>query len=152
MSHILWRLLASLRYPLTLLLGVLGMVLPFDGFVCANGCTSGCTPGELMTLAPGCSDWPNALSGALYIVPFMLILRWRPVHALFAVLPLVLLTALGGLGGIARGDHLYIDSIGDVLHLLQHGYAVLLGAAGGTLVWCCTSRHIMRFWAALAEP
>lgn len=128
------------------------MVLPFDGFVCAFDCAAGCTTGGLMTLAPGCSDWPSVLSGALYIVPFMLVLRWRPVHVLFAVLPLLLLTALGGLGGIARGDHLHIDSIGDVFYSLQHGYAVLLGAACATLVWYCTSRQIMRFWAALAEP
>lgn len=147
MSHILWRFLSSLRYPLTLVLGLIGMALP--GY---HLCRFYCPTGGLLTLAPGCSDWPDVLRGALYILPFMLILRWRPVHALFAVLPLLLITAFGGLSGIAMGGYLDMHSIGDVFHLLQHGYAVLLGAAGATLVWYCTSRHIMRFWAALAEP
>lgn len=152
MSRIFWRFMSALRYPLSVLLALIGMVLPVDGFVCAFDCASACSTGGLMTLTPACSDWPDVLSGALYVVPFMLILRWRPLHALFALLPLVLLTALGGLGGIARGDPRYIDSIGDVFYWLQHGYAVLLGAAAGMLVWYCSSRHIMRFWAALAAP
>ncbi|WP_395792531.1 hypothetical protein [Aquimonas sp.] len=147
MSHILRRFMPSLRYPLTLLLGLVGMALP--GY---SLCSFYCTTSGLMTLDPGCSDWPEVLRGALYMVPFLLVLPWRPAHALFAVVPVVLMSAFGGLYEMAMGSYLSIDSMGDLFAWLQHSYAVLLGAACASLIWFASSRRIMRFWAALAEP
>jgi hypothetical protein len=147
MSHIFLRFMSSLRYPLTLLLGLVGMALP--GY---SMCGLYCPTSGLMTFTAGCSDWPDVLRGALYIVPFMLILPWRPAHALFAAVPAVLITALGGVYELAMGVSFSSDYLEHVFVRLQEGYAVLLGAVCAALVWYLTSKHIMRFWAALAEP
>lgn len=147
MSRILRRCLLASQYPLILVLGLMGMALP-GHYLCRFYCP---THG-LLTLAAGCSDWPDVLRGALYILPFMLILKWRPGHAWFAAVPALLITSLGGLYEVASGSGFNSESLESAFALLLHGYDVLLGAGCAMLVWYCSSQRIMRFWAALAEP
>lgn len=92
-------------------------------------------------LAAGCSLWPEVLRGGLLVAPIAWLAprAWRlPV---VAVAVLVMLSFVGGIGALAHGPGVPLDSPAALLDAFMQGFPNALGGLIVLLAWACFPRR-----------
>ena len=95
----------------------------------------GCESSGWLALTPGCSHWPEAFRGFLFVFPISLLASARASLPLGAMLFLLVLSLLGGLEPLKGGETFGSNPLANLPAAFAMGYPVLAGGALGLLPW-----------------